>query len=172
MLIKTWRLITIMFVSLSMSMAFCHLLQLPPRMSYDAELWRATQSMFRLFGPPVGAIIEIGALVLAAILTFLVRQRRPAFRWTLACAVCLFAAQAAWWLLINPANNEMVHWTMNSIPADWTRYREQWEYTHAARAILQIAALGALAISLIRETPAESPREHKAISVEQARLAS
>jgi hypothetical protein len=172
MLIKTWRLTTVMFVSLSMSMAFCHLLQLLPRMSYDAELWRATQSMYRMFGPPVGSIIEIGALVLAAILTYLVRQRRPAFSWTLVCAVCLFAAQAAWWLLINPVNNVMIHWTMDSIPADWARYREQWEYTHAARAILQIAALGALTISLLSETPAESPPKRQPISIKQTRLAS
>jgi len=66
MFIRAWRFITLLFVSLSMAMAFCHLLQLPPRMSYDAWLWRSTQSMYQHFGPPVGAIVESGAWITAA----------------------------------------------------------------------------------------------------------
>lgn len=56
MFLKIWRFLTLLFAALSMGMAFGgHLLQLPPRMSYDAALWRNTQSMYQLFGPPVGA---------------------------------------------------------------------------------------------------------------------
>jgi hypothetical protein len=39
------------------------------------------------------------------------------------------------------------------MPADWMRLRNQWEYTHAARAVLQIVALGALVFSILVEIP-------------------
>lgn len=55
MLLKLWRFFTLLLAALSMAMAFAHLLQLPPRMSYDAALWHNTQRMYQLFGPPVGA---------------------------------------------------------------------------------------------------------------------
>src|SRR5438067_8934718 len=40
----------------------------------------------------IGAVIEVGALLAAAILAGLVRERQPAFRRTLAGAACLGAA--------------------------------------------------------------------------------
>jgi hypothetical protein len=63
MLMKTWPLITIILASLSMGMAFCHLLEMPPRLSWDASLWvetTVTGNVFRLFGT-IGAAIETGA---------------------------------------------------------------------------------------------------------------
>jgi hypothetical protein len=155
MLIRSWRFVTILFVSLSVGMAFCHLLQMPPRMSYDAQLWRATQSMYQLFGPPVGAILESGAWISAVLLAYFVRERRPAFRWTLVGAVCMVAAQVLWWTFVNPLNAVMIHWTPESIPADWESYRAQWEYSHAVRAVIQIAGLSALVVSILSETPDE-----------------
>lgn len=153
MFVRTWRFITLMFVSLSMAMAFCHLLQLPPRMSYDAWLWRSTQSMYQHFGPPIGVIIESGAWILAAALAFIVRHCPRALWWTLLGAACMVLAHVAWWSFVFPVNNEMVKWTIDTIPADWMRYRNQWEYTHAVRAVLQIVGLGALLISVLAETP-------------------
>ncbi len=38
MLLRVWRFLTLMFTALSMAMAFSHLLQMRPRMSYDAVL--------------------------------------------------------------------------------------------------------------------------------------
>jgi hypothetical protein len=157
MFIKTLRFVTIMLVSLSMGMAFCHLLQLTPRMSFDAQLWRNTQVMYQNFGPPIGAIIEGGAWLSAVALAFAVRHRRPAFQWTLAGAACMVVAQAVWWILINPVNAEMVNWTIETIPSDWAQYRAQWEYTHAARAVLELLGFGALVISALVETPAAQP---------------
>ncbi|WP_461054419.1 hypothetical protein [Spirosoma arcticum] len=43
--------------------------------------------------------------------------------------------------------------TPETLPIDWTSLRNQWEYTHAARAYLHIVALGALVISILVETP-------------------
>jgi hypothetical protein len=71
-----------------MTMGFAHLLQLPVRMRYDRTQWRATQPMYRLFGPPIGASIEGGAVLAIAGLAWLARHRQPAFGWTLAGHCC------------------------------------------------------------------------------------
>jgi len=152
MLLRTWRFFTIILVSLSMAMAFCHLLQLPPRMSYDGAQWVATQSLYQLFGT-VGAFIEVSALLLATVLSLAVCRRRPAFQWTVFGTACLLVAHAAWWVFVAPVNAEISTWTPDAMPADWTWWRSQWEYTHAARAILGIFGLSALVLSVLVETP-------------------
>jgi hypothetical protein len=35
------------------------------------------------------------------------------------------------------------------LPANWQELRAQWEYSHAARAILYVLALGALTLSVL-----------------------
>jgi hypothetical protein len=51
----------------------------------------------------------------------------------------------------------MLGLTPETLPPDWTRLRDQWEYTHAARAMLQIIALGSLVVSLLLEIPTSRP---------------
>jgi hypothetical protein len=92
------------------------------------------------------------------VLAFLVRQRRLAFGWTLLGAFCLVAAHAAFWVWVAPVNATMAPLTPETLPADWMRLRDQWEYTHAARAILQIVALGALVFSIPVEIPTDGSK--------------
>lgn len=95
-------------------------------------------------------------------LAFLVRQRRPAFGWTLLAAAFLVTAHAAFWIWIAPVNATMETLTPETLPADWMRLRDHWEYTHAARAVLQTIALGALAFSILVETPTNASRDQPA----------
>lgn len=169
MILRTWRFLTIILVSLSMAMAFCHLLQLPLRMSYDGAQWVTTQSLYQLFGT-VGALIEVGALLLATVLLLAVWRRRPAFQWTLFGTVCLFVAHGAWWMFIAPVNAEIATWTPDTIPADWTWRRSQWVYTHAARAILEILGLSALVLSVLVETPSQRPRRRAQVTSDSSQM--
>jgi len=160
MFVRIWRFVTLMFVALSMAMAFAHLLQMPPRMRFDGPLWLHSQQLFEYFGPPVGAILESGAWISAVILCILVSRRRAAFRWTLAAALLVVSAHVLWWWYVNPANQQIAQWTPETLPADWKAWRAQWEYTHAARAILQIVGFAALVISVLLETPGDPARPH------------
>ena len=156
MLVKSWRTITIMLAALSMGMAFCHLLEMPAKMTYDGALWLTLlQTLYGAFGT-IGAFIEVGAVVTVVALAFLVHRRRPAFAWTLLGAFCLVAAHAAWWVWVAPVNAILAPLTPDTLPADWMALRDQWEYTHAARAVLQMIALGALVFSILVETPTTS----------------
>jgi hypothetical protein len=83
MLVKLCRLITVMFIGLSMGTALCHLLEMPAKMTYEGSLWLTLlQTLYSAFGT-IGAFFEVGAVILTVILAFLVRQSRPAFTWTL-----------------------------------------------------------------------------------------
>jgi hypothetical protein len=61
------------------------------------------------------------------------------------------------WRLVTIMLTALSMWTalchLLEMPADWMRLRNQWEYTHAARAVLQIVALGALVFSILVEIP-------------------
>lgn len=141
-----FRLITVMVASLNMGLAFSHLLQLPARMKFDGSTWITTQRVFQLYGS-IGAIIEVGAVLLLGILTYAIR-RTPMFKWTLAGSLCFTIALVVWIVLVSAANAQISLWTPASIPADWTRWRAQWEYAHAARAILMIVGFGCIVNSL------------------------
>src|SRR4030095_12510889 len=59
------------------------------------------------------------------------------------------------WIWVAPVNATMSPLTPETLPADWMRLRNQWVYTHAARAVLQIVALGALVFSILVEVPTD-----------------
>lgn len=156
MFLFAWRLLTLMLVALSMSVAMAHLLELPAKMTFDGALWL---TLLQQLYPPgfgtAGSTAEAGAVISAVVLAFLLRHRRPAFGWTLAAALCVLAAHAAFWIWVAPVNAALLPLTPQTLPADWERLRSQWEYTHALRAVLQGLALAALVVSILRELAAE-----------------
>lgn len=84
-------------------------------MSYAGPFWFTTLSMYQQFGPSgPGPFIETGAILSEVVLVFLVRGRQPAISSIVACAV--------WWLLVYPVNAEMLKWTSESLPPNWTQF--------------------------------------------------
>ena len=157
--IRTWRFITLMLASFSLSLSMTHLLELPQRMQFDQQLWvRVTvvENVYKLFGS-VGAAFEITAIITAIVLAFLVRKQGSTFYWTLGGAIVLVLAFLSWIMFVAPMNVEFAKWLTNPIPADWTRYRDQWEYAHAVNAFIKIMGLSLLVISVIVETPKKRP---------------
>ncbi len=157
MFLRFWRLLTIMLTALGLGLAFCHLMELPAKMTYTGALWlKLLQTLYWAFGT-IGGAIEVGTVITVVVLAFLVRHRRPAFGWTLLAAICMLTAHAAFWIWIYPVNTALRTVTLATLPADWQTLRDTWEFTHAARAILEIIALGALVYSLLVEIPTTAP---------------
>ena len=157
--IRSWRFITLMLASFSLSLSMTHLLELPQRMQFDQQLWvRVTvvENVYKLFGS-VGAFFEITAILTAIVLAFLVRKHGSTFYWTLGGAIVLVLAFVSWIVFVAPMNAEFAKWLTNPIPVDWTRYRDQWEYAHAVNASIKIIGLSLLAISVLVETPKKRP---------------
>jgi hypothetical protein len=57
---------------------------------------------------------------------------------------------------VHPANVAMAGWPLDSIPTDWFQWRDQWEYSHAVRAVLQSVALATQVAAVLAETPSDS----------------
>jgi hypothetical protein len=156
MLVRTWRFITLVLAALDTGMALCHALEMPAKLKVDAQLWLTFQhTLYRAFGSEgPGAFIEMGAILTAIVLVFLVRRRRPAFYLSLGGAVFLAAAFFLVWLpFVNPVNTETARWTVDSIPENWMDMRQQWEYAHTTRFVLQLIGFGVLLVSVLLETP-------------------
>jgi hypothetical protein len=167
MFLRVWRFITIALTALLMGATFCHVLESPAKMRYPGELYLTLhRTLYSAFGPPnIGPFIEIGAITTALALVFLTRKRRPAFWLTLACAASLVAGLAVYFAFVEPANVAMRAMSLDAPPADWTRWRDQWEYGHMARFVFHLLGFSALALSIIFETsvrPAPLRRESAA----------
>ena len=121
-------------------------------MEYPASLYLTLhRTLYAAFGPPgrPGPFIEIGAIVAAGVLVFLVRKRRPAFWLTLLAVLSLAAGLAVYFWFVEPANAEMKGWTLAAPPSDWSSWRDRWEYGHAAHFVFHLVGFGALVLSLV-----------------------
>jgi len=153
MLLKTWRLATLLLAALSLGAALGHLLELPAKLQYPGPLWLTiSQTLYAAFGT-LGASFEIGALLSSVVLVWLVRERGHALVWTFAGALCTAAAHAIYWVWLAPINATLATLTPETLPGDWATLRIHWEIAHALRAGLQIVGLGALVSSLLVEIP-------------------
>ena len=144
MSLRRLRLICILLASLLMATAFGHTLEMPMKMRASGELWVTFQHSLYAWFAIVGGPIEILTIIFTAALAYRTRHSRT-FRATLCAAIILAGAFFVIWLgLINPVNARTAVWTTDSIPADWQRWRNQWEYSHATRFVLQFVALALL----------------------------
>ncbi len=55
--------------------------------------------------------------------------------------------QVLFWTFTFPANQLTENWTL--VPDNWAALREQWEYSHAASALLNLVALVALIAAVV-----------------------
>jgi hypothetical protein len=160
MLLKSWRFATIALTALLMGMTFCHVLELPAKTQYPASLYLTLhRTLYVAFGPPnVGAFVEPAAVLASLVLLVLVRGRHPAFELTATGAACLVASLAVYFAAVEPANIMLRSMAIEAPHDDWTRWRDRWEYGHAAHFALHLIGFCALLLSVIRESaPATAP---------------
>jgi hypothetical protein len=154
--------VTLLLAALAIGAPLAHVLEMPVRRTYDPALYvTVTHTLYRYFGI-VGAVIEVGAVVTAVIWAFALGRSRTsptsACRGAITGAACLVLAHALFWLLINPVNAAFAAWTPAAVPADWTRLRDQWEFSHAARGGLFLLGFSALLGSVLAIRPGVAGR--------------
>jgi hypothetical protein len=154
MAFKTIRYFSLLLVTLTFGLTWCHVMEIAGKLRLDGAQWLTVQhNLYVAFGPPLGAPIEVASILLTWLLAFLVRRRRPAFRWTLAAAVCVTLGLGVWFWLVAPMNAVLSAWTPETLPAEWTAVRNQWEIGHAIHAAFFGLGFSALVIALLAETP-------------------
>jgi hypothetical protein len=155
--LKVCRFLTMLFAGLGLALGTAHVLELPPKMAYDADLYAAvTSTLYRLFGS-VGAAFQIGAVVLAAMLAWM-HCRSASFPLTLAGFLALLLSLSLWAAFVAPVNAEwleVMRTTPHEAPAAYAELRERWEYGHVAAFVAWFAGYSLLVLAVLTES---SPR--------------
>src|SRR5215470_1638816 len=106
-MLKTWRFVTLLLTALALTMESAHVLELPQKMRYGAELYAAVNGTLYRYFAIVGGMYQIGSIVAAATLVYLLRRRHPSFVWTLGGTLCLLLAFAIWIAVVAPVNDRV-----------------------------------------------------------------
>jgi len=158
MFLRSWRFLTLLLTALTLGMSLSHMLELQPKMQYDGQLYITIQNtLYQYFGLPVGGVIEIGAVVTASVLVYLVRTREPSFYLTLAGAICLLLSLVVYFSLTEPVNFVLERASPAAVPSDWMQLRSRWEYSHVARFALCLVGFSSFIFSMLKEIPVSKP---------------
>jgi hypothetical protein len=145
MWLKTIYFLSLLFAALALAPAMAHLLALPNKISLSREDYLTVQQIYR--GWALLAFVVVGALLSTLALTITVRKERKAFISALIAFLCIAGTRAVFWTYTYPANQATNNWTVLS--ENWSNLRSQWEYSHAASAVLNLVALVMLILSIL-----------------------
>ncbi|MGZ8154715.1 MAG: DUF1772 domain-containing protein [Burkholderiales bacterium] len=134
------RFSSLLFAALALAPALAHLLELPNKIGLARDEYLIVQQIYR--GWALLGFVVFGALLSTLALALLARRRPREFRTALLAFLCLGGTQVVFWTFTYPTNQATLNWTV--LPENWMVLRSQWEYSHAASAILNLIALIAL----------------------------
>jgi hypothetical protein len=141
--LKIVQFLALVLTALALVPSGAHLFALPNKISLGAEHYFIAQSIYRgwsLFG-----IVLFGALIANLALALLLRGRGAPFFLALFGFFSIALTLVIFFTWTYPANQATNNWTM--IPNDWEQLRRQWEYSHAANAVVTFAAFCSVALS-------------------------
>lgn len=130
----------IVLTSLALVPSGAHFFELPNKIGLAQDQYFTVQGSYRgwaLFG-----LVLVAALAADLVLAILLRHQRRPFWLALASVALIAATLAVFFTWIFPANQATSNWTV--APENWHALRTQWEYAHAANAVLTFAALCAV----------------------------
>lgn len=157
------QIVTLLLVALAMATAVAHALEFPGKMRLPRDTYFAVQSIYYpgfLIG---GGLGEFAGMLGTIALLFLTPTASAAFWLTLGASVSMLLMQFIFWVFTQPVNR---FWLRNQQMAtagaaffevraskenetrDWTALRDQWEYSHLARAVLSFIAVALLAAAI------------------------
>jgi hypothetical protein len=143
--VRIVQFFAVVLTALALAPAVAHLASLPNKINLAAEQYFIVQNSYR--GWFLFALAQIPSAIMAFVLAFMLRGDPWPFRLALLGAVCMAATLAIYFTWVNPANLATDQWT--TIPQDWAALRRQWEYGHAASAMLNILALCAIVAAMV-----------------------
>jgi hypothetical protein len=159
------QVLTVVMVAIAMALALAHALELPGKLRLSQENYVTVQAIYYP-GFTFGGVAEPLGLILLLVLLFLTPGGTPAFWTTGGAFVALLAMHAAYWLLTHPTNNfwledltlnkaaagfftfDPLRRSKTSVRADWSLFRDRWEFSHVVRAGLGLLSLILLVIAV------------------------
>lgn len=152
-MLSFWRFFALVLAALALTMTSAHVLEMPQKMSYSAEMYSAVNTTLYRYFAIVGGTYQIGGIVSAWILTVLLKRRGLRLGWNLAGAVLLLLSFISWLVLVVPVNQQIgaaMSSAPETLPMLWQMLRARWEYGHAIGFVLQLFGFCALVLALVR----------------------
>lgn len=143
--VRVMQFVAVMLTALALVPAGAHFFELPNKIGLSQEQYFTVQAIYRgwaLFG-----FVLIGALAANLGLAIALRRQKTPFRLALLAFLLVAATLAIFFTWTYPANQATENWTV--APENWEALRLQWEYAHAANAVLTFVALCALTLSTL-----------------------
>jgi hypothetical protein len=141
---RTLRTINLVIAFVATTAPVAHALEMISKLKLDGPLWLGIQqNLYRGWGEAFGPV-EILALLTTLTLLMLRWHDRRTRRACVIATLCYMAMLANFFVFNQPVNQAVNGWTIDTIPANWSTYRTQWEIGHALTALFSIIAFVAL----------------------------
>jgi hypothetical protein len=124
--------LAVVLTALALVPAGAHLFVLPNKMNLVEENYFVAQSVYR--GWAWFGVVLIGALAANAAFAYCTRKDQNISYLATAAAISIGATLAIFFTFVFPANQATNDWTV--APVNWTQLRLQWEFGHAANALI------------------------------------
>ena len=142
---KTVQFLALVLTALALVPGGAHLFALANKIGLTAEQYLIVQNIYR--GWSLLGSVLVGALVANLVLVVQLRGQGRPFVLAVAAFLGLALSLVIFFTWTYPANQATNNWT--TIPANWEQLRREWEYSHAANALVTLASFCALALSVL-----------------------
>jgi hypothetical protein len=149
MALRLIQFLAIILTALALVPSGAHLAALPNKMAMAQAAYFVAQQIYNgwaLFG-----IVLFGAFVANLAHTIVLRRLGRSFGYALASLLFIAAGLVIFFVWTFPTNQATNNWTV--VPTNWNKLRIQWEYSHAATAMMTFAALVCVVIAVLRQPP-------------------
>ena len=158
-MLQALRILSVVLVAVGMGLALAHALELPGKLRLDKAAYNSVQTIYYPGFTIGGFFGELGAMLATAALLIATPFASPAFWPTLVALVGLLIMHGVFWAMTQPVNRFWLrdqklhgagaaffavgarHDSGQSADHAWATYRNQWEYSHVARAVLAMLSL-------------------------------
>lgn len=138
--------VALMATAFALGGALAHAFELPNKIGLPREQYLLVQHIYDGWNQ-LAYVLAVQLAGLLALLWVYWRDARVA-RFVVLALVALIAAQMVFWTFTYPANVATGQWTV--LPENWQQLRATWEYSHLAGALLQLLAMAALIVAVLR----------------------
>ena len=161
------QVFTLVLVASTLSFSLAHVGEWPGKLRLNRDDYFNTQTIYYP-GFTIGGISEPVAILSLIALVVSTRWQSPAFGWLLAALASMIVMHLVFWLVTQPVNKIWLRdqelaeagaafFNQKKKPdpaksADWTKLRDRWEYSHAARALFALLGLIFLGIAITSQS--------------------
>jgi hypothetical protein len=143
--VRVVAFLAVVLTALSLVPAGAHLFELLNKIDLAAEQYFIIQTIYRgwnLFG-----FVLVPAMIANFVLAAMVRMRPFAATMAFLAGACMVATLLIFFVWVEPANRATDYWT--TIPVNWEALRRQWEFGHAANALVTFIAFCSVTLAAL-----------------------